>query len=308
MVQKEIFDLIYDGDPVDNGSMDVRDLAPSLLALSDLFGAVNEVVFDGKAAIFTKVHADFKTGSFHIKLELGQTLFGTIVDLFSNKESSAIANMLGIVGGSISAPVGFLAFLAWLKGKKPKSASPVGDRFLIVASDGRTMEIPKQMWPLYFNPKARKAAEEFVRPLKEIGMKAIKIGRKNTPEQLIDKSEVEYFDAPRDKAEETTTESETLLNVMTVQFKDGRKWRFSDGSAEFTAGIRDEAFLRRASKDLAFTGGDLLRVKLQTTQWQENGTLKSSREIIQVLEHRKPNGEQQGMAFLPPDPPTHSPS
>src|SRR5688572_13132490 len=66
--------VAYDGPALADGSMDVRDLAPALLALGELLQSANRVLNEDKATLAVKVQADFKTGSFDIGIGLFQSI------------------------------------------------------------------------------------------------------------------------------------------------------------------------------------------------------------------------------------------
>lgn len=51
MNQSTEFKIIYDGESLKNHSMEIRDLAPALLALGNLFDEVNRILNGDKAAI-----------------------------------------------------------------------------------------------------------------------------------------------------------------------------------------------------------------------------------------------------------------
>lgn len=60
--------IAYDGEAVRDGSMDVQQLAPALLAVSDLFKAANKATNGEQAALSVRVQAEFGKGSFIIDL------------------------------------------------------------------------------------------------------------------------------------------------------------------------------------------------------------------------------------------------
>lgn len=63
------FDLEYDGSALQAHEMDVRDLAPALLAAADLFQAVNEATRPTDPAVSVNVRA-LSEGSFLVQLKL----------------------------------------------------------------------------------------------------------------------------------------------------------------------------------------------------------------------------------------------
>ena len=63
--------IVYDGPAVADGSMNVRDLAPAMLAIGSLFEAANNVTNGQRARVNIKVRAT-SSGSFHILYEVLQ--------------------------------------------------------------------------------------------------------------------------------------------------------------------------------------------------------------------------------------------
>ena len=63
----EKFHVVYDGSALDEHLMDVRDLAPAMMAISDLLIHANQEINGDKLKIELKVKANFKAGSFGIE-------------------------------------------------------------------------------------------------------------------------------------------------------------------------------------------------------------------------------------------------
>lgn len=88
------FSLAYLGPSVDDGSMDVRTLAPALLALSDVFRFANETVNPKSPPVALDIRATTR-GSFEIHLILKQPEFlGTLMDFMRGDNVTAVANLL----------------------------------------------------------------------------------------------------------------------------------------------------------------------------------------------------------------------
>ena len=64
------FHIIYDGPALKNNEIDVKDLAPSLLAISDAIEEANKILNRGRAKVVLNIKASFKTGSFGVDLSL----------------------------------------------------------------------------------------------------------------------------------------------------------------------------------------------------------------------------------------------
>jgi len=68
------FQLAYDGPSLRAGAMDVNELAPALLAVSDLVQEANLLLNGTRATASVRVRSDFKKGSFEIALLIDQSL------------------------------------------------------------------------------------------------------------------------------------------------------------------------------------------------------------------------------------------
>ena len=86
-------------------------------------------------------------------------------------------------------------------------------------------------------------------------------------------------------AVETEQEMEILLQIEALAFREGNKWRFSDGESSFYAEIRDAEFLKRVDDGEAFAKGDKLHVRALVRQYQVGEKLKREVVVLKVLKH-----------------------
>ncbi len=105
------------------------------------------------------------------------------------------------------------------------------------------------------------------------------------------REEVSYFakpelDEPSDRLDEY--EHPQHFSIASLSFKEGNKWRLSDGENVYNVQIKDEKFLERVNSNLeTFAKDDILKVRLKTTrQLGPDGKLKTEHVIPEVLEHR----------------------
>lgn len=106
------FTVIYDGDALRDGSIDVRDLAPALLGLGDLVAETNREVTGGQVAVALRVRSEFERGSFQVNLEIGQ-LYERFVQIFL-----APTRLLGRRFSRFSEYPECLAYSSWLSERK----------------------------------------------------------------------------------------------------------------------------------------------------------------------------------------------
>jgi hypothetical protein len=68
LIASEQFSVIYHGDSVEKGQMDVKELAPSLLALNDLIEEANRTLNGSRTKVSLRVKANIQTNSVEIGL------------------------------------------------------------------------------------------------------------------------------------------------------------------------------------------------------------------------------------------------
>src|SRR5687768_10202912 len=98
------FSVAYDGPALADGTMPVRDLAPALLALGNVFASASKVLYPDQEPVALSIKAT-NDGSFLVRLilEWKEELDG-VVDFFTSEGVTALVNLKSLVigGGSIS--------------------------------------------------------------------------------------------------------------------------------------------------------------------------------------------------------------
>lgn len=316
-MSQDQFQLVYDGDDVRQGSMDVYDLAPALLSVGDLVRETNRFLNQDRAEVAVQVRSDFQRGSFEISLLLDQgiveqakqILFGAgvidakgLVDLIFGHPGSAIAGTTT----ATAALMGVIRVYKLLKGRKPEPKSVVfQDNSTTIIQD---IKVDSQTAQLYLNDAIRARVDRVVQPIAKTGIDSLEVRKGAEVIDRIEKTDVpervhESFRETR-KAEVLSDTREALLKVTKANFEKG-KWGFSDGTAKFGADVNDADFQRKLdNREIGFYKGDVLRVMLRTTQTtQPSGNFKTKYSIEQVLEHRplpaQTDFKPQGRRVLP---------
>jgi len=285
-VEKEFFQVVYDGEALVTNEMDIRDLAPALMAISDVFEEANKITYGDKTKVQVNVKGTFKSGSFGVDLSVFQTGLNGIVSLFNSNEINAAANLLGILGIPGG---GLIGLLLWLRNRKIKSINKIDDsNSSIEVEDGETYKTSPQVIALFSSIRIRTSIQKVVtEPLSRQGIDKFKIKR-NDAETTVEKQEKDCFklsEIPDELLKDQ--EREVFLKVITISFSEGHKWRFSDGGVEFYAEISDSDFINQVQENKdGFFKDDLLKVTLREKQWISDSGIKSEYEIIRVLEHR----------------------
>ena len=290
----ENFKVVFEGPAVDDGDIDVRDLAPALLALGDLFQSASSVLNGERVKTSVKVKATAQA-CFEVDLSVAQSaveFIKTLVDFSADHkdqiaDATSLITLIGATGGTFAGGcVGLLQFLKWLKGRKPDRIEHVGETVHVhvggtfISVDGRTLALAEN---LDVRTHVRKFASVVV-PGRIDEVSAVHDGDKVS----ITPEDVSSFDLPAPQDEELSNEVRKMnLQIISLSFKDDNKWRVTDGADPFSAAIEDEDFQKKVdNSEVSFSKGDYLICEVREKQMMISGALKKERSIVRVLEHK----------------------
>ena len=309
LVPDESFTITYDGPALAANRMDVRQLAPALIALADAVQATHSVAAPLEAPPGLQISAT-QPGSFSVDLLLRDAadLAGGAVDLLTSPQVGAVGAAMGISGVSL------FGLLGWgIRVVKRRHASPViGDPepvqvrpgwVRLTFSDQTILEVPSQAVELAGNLAFRQAMSGVVEPLRQPGVDSLALTQDKRPVESITKDDLPAFGAPVVE-EELLSDStrEVVLRLLTVSFVTGNKWKVSDGARDLWVSFKDLGFVQRVDTNQeAFRAGDLLRCSLRSQQWRKpNGDLRVDDSVVQVL-HHEVGPRQAPLPFVDPN-------
>lgn len=293
------FSIKYDGPALASHQMDVRELAPALMALAGMIEDANNAVFPGAEDVRVQVKGTFKSGSFGIDLIAVQSMAKQLVSLFSGSEATAAANLFAILGGLGMATGavggGLIGLVRWLNGRRPTAIRTESDRVIFEVETTEVLEsytVDLVAAKLYQERTVRQSLAKVIKPLEREGVDYFAvIDASETLVTVITSAEVGAFTSAAEQPDvvsDTTTER-VLLQIESAVFRDGNKWRLSDGGQAFHAEIADAAFLQRVNAgDVRFGKGDMLVADIRQVQTVTDNGLKADRYVVKVHEHRAP--------------------
>lgn len=295
------FQVVYDGPALAGSTIDVRELAPALLAFGDVVEQANLTANAGRTSVFLRVTASFKSGSFGIDFSVVQSLMEQMAALFKEPgvvSARELTEHLGFVyAKGATAVVGLIAVVRWLRNRQITRVVLLDHGRARIELDDDHLETEQRTIAMLRNFKLRQALEAaLTEPLGRPGYDSVAISDDPAAGFItITQAERGYFVAPAPESEPLADEtSEANLQLVNVAFKDDNKWRFYDGTTQFHAAILDPRFIHRVrTGEASFSAGDILVVRLRKRQWLEGEVMKAEHEVLEVLKHRR------GMAQIP---------
>jgi len=295
--------IAYDGAALKGGVMDVRDLAPALLAVGQLVDAANATLNGDSARVSVQVTAT-GSGSFEIYLQVSQSIGSQLASLFTSEPLAAASTVATLVFGTPAAK-GVIWLIRRCKGKKPERIERLSDSTVRLVIDGETIEIPLHLLRLYQDIAVRTAAQRLIEePLQKNGIESFEIRSKKNAIITIHKNEAHYFirpDIPDEILIDDTRRS--AYSIISLAFKEDNKWRLNDGNNPISASIEDIEFLARVdANQISFSKGDILICDVRVMQKRTDHGLKTEYNVIKVVDHRAA-ARQLPLAFTPTESP-----
>jgi len=297
MANKVHFSLRYDGPAVADHTMDVREVSDSLMALSELVEVGQALTCPDAPSATLKIEGNFKQGSFGIDLIANMSVPEQLALLLSGQKATAIANLMGILSGlgliGQAGVTGVIALMKRQRGRKTKAIEDKSDGFEIHFEENQTVEterVDRATGVLFRSRRVRKLVVDVVRPLAKPGVTCFESGAKGQDPVRVTHDEFPDFEksaAEEEVLSEALTER-VWLQIESASFRDGNKWRFSEGAAPFHAEIEDAAFLLRVDEGERFGKMDMLLVDLKRIQSATDTGLKIRHAITRVHEHKQP--------------------
>ena len=288
--QQTEFTVSYEGLAFANYTMEVRDLAPALLALGQAFDRANVLLNGDRANISLSIRAT-RPSSFEISLLLQQLLTGA-TDILSGDLFTSAANLTELILGGPLVGVGLFKLLKGLSGKKPHISEPTPQGILFEADHIRIF-VPTEVARLYGDRPLRDQIEAFVRPLSKEGVDRLVFRRGQVDLESITHTEAPYFHA--EEGDPNITEyiiPRQRLQIASLTFNREGKWRLSDGANTRWYSMEDADFVKAIQEGERFGREDILICEVLLTQRLEgDGKLRMEYSVRKVSRHIVP-GEQ----------------
>jgi hypothetical protein len=289
-MSRQEFSVAYDGSlRADDHSIDVRALAPALMAFGKLLREAN-VEFNGKKAT-TKVLvvSDFEHKCFNINFELIVGIvdkFKQLLGLDQTKTAKEVLEWIGLLRGPVTSGasvaagrISYLQYLKWRKGREVEEqqtdVSPSGLITVIVKGDGNSVQIAPEILSLAKNPKALRATQDAFLPLGNDGFETMRVSGNETvaaetfaPEEVNDiiASCAKGIDESKEVNEPDVEETPAWLSVYSPVYDvSATNWRFRLGRETIYADITETTIAQDALERGGALSDDAYQVVLEIT-------------------------------------------
>ena len=267
--------------------MDVRDLAPALLSLSQLFDETSRLLYGDKVDVRLHVKA-VEAGCFSVDIGLAQSLFSQFTDLFNSDEVNAALNLKDIIIGGVAA-YGLFRLIKRLKGQPAPKVTDLENGNIRIETDGEAFDVPKDLLRAYNETSIRKAIEKVTAPLDKEGIDQIVIQSGKDVIETINKEDKEYFSLPGIESEEEILRDtrKGVFSIESLTFKEKNKWRLNDGGNTVSVTIADLDFLQKVrNNQVSFSKSDVLICEVEDIWTIKGDKLSSEHNVVKVLEQR----------------------
>jgi hypothetical protein len=278
------FNLTYDGPALRNHEMNVRDLAPAMLAVGELFDALN-LLYNGEGvevAVNVKAH---QPGCFSVWFEVIQNWKDGALALLSGNDATAAVNLKEIV---ILSGGGLIWLVRQLRGKQPHKIERLSPGMVRLHVDGETHDVPLRLLRAYQEVSVRAALERVVyQPLQQAGIDEVRFDSGGIEQERVAKADADFFKAPTVPDQVLIDDTrQAAYTIISLSFKEDNKWRLHDGSSPISATIEDEDFLKRVDTNvIRFAKNDVLVCLVHFQQKQTAKGLSTEHVVKKVLRH-----------------------
>ena len=280
MVTTASFDMVFDGPALADGSIDVRHLGNSMIAIGSLFTEVNRLTNGSSATVKVNVSA-LSRGSFVVDFTV---VHDVTIAMDLTLDADSLKTLIFGAGGAggVGGVGGLIWFLKALRGRRHRVRENRGD-VVVAEVEGETYTVRTEIHQVSNSGLVRGIIRDLVAPLRAKGVDRLAFRENGRAVEEITPDDAASFEYEGDAALLSDVVSTKHFNIVSLTFKEKNLWRLSDGASVIPVKIRDEDFLERVNKnEIAFAKGDRLVVELRTVQRQGLEKIRTEYEALRV--------------------------
>jgi hypothetical protein len=305
----------YDGPALASHRMDIADIAPALLGISDLCRIANRRFNGDRAAVKVLIGTDTEHQCFQLDLHIVQSCWDAVKGVLSHddvKSAKEILEWIGLIGGSAAGGYGLFQLLKYLRGRPitSTSISHVDGRDLVqvvVNGDSNNVLLVRpEAFDLLRTEGIVANAKKVVQPVTQEGYEKVEFEVNDQIAERIEKQEA--LSIASLKADEMLPAESEVPQRITAWISvyspvyDSKsiapKWRFKFGDAHEYMDISETTIAEDAMRRGGSMADDAYRVELEITQIRRTtGSITTLYKILRVLDFKPATLPYQSDAF-----------
>ncbi|WP_020186901.1 hypothetical protein [Methylopila sp. 73B] len=283
------FIIAFKGPAVDDGRIDVRDLAPALLSLGRSIDAANLAINGERHPVKVDVRA-LSAGSFEVLIDVSLSGWESVKSLLVSSDVETAKALLEWLGLLATGSASLIALYRWLAGRKPDNVVRAPGGSVTIHAGAESITVPMEVLRLYRDIAVNRALGEMLDTLKNEALDAIEFRDPHSRRavEILTREDRPAFELPRIEDETVIDDTRQIaLSIRSLAFQEGNKWRLFDGQNVITATIEDKEFTSKVDRSaIRFAKGDILICEVRSIQMQTAEGLKSEHFVRKVIEHR----------------------
>jgi hypothetical protein len=303
----------YDGPLLEFHQMDIADIAPALLGISELCKIANRKFNGERAAVKVLIGTDAEHKCFQLDLHVVQTIWEhtkTILSSEDVKTAKDFLDWLGLIGSAVGAPLGLFQLLKKLGNKKIDSTTietKTGRDVvqITVEGDHNHITVYPQALDLLRDEAAISNAKKVVLPLIQDGYTKVEFeSNKRVTETIVRDDAISIASILPSQIETPHKDEPQVLTAWVTVYapvfdSKAPKWRFRFGGAHEYMDIRETEIAPLAMKRGGAFVDDAYKVELEITQEHKPaGGITNHYKIRRVLDFRPARVPYQADAFM----------
>ena len=300
----------YDGENLDEHQMDVADLAPALLGLSEIYKIANAKFNGDRASIKVLISTDVEHQCFQFDIQVVQSIWDQARTLLVDTDiatAKELGEWIGLIGSSGGSVYGLFRFLKWKRERnldvsELKVESGPHITTITVAGDNASIAVHSQALELSKNQDALKNVQRVVKPITKDGCDSVEFEYSGKVETLH-KEDAESIIGETTVVEREILDDPQIMNAWVTVYSpvydsSAKSWRFRFGESHFYMDISETNISGKAIDRGGAMADDAYYVKLQMSQEHTgNGKIKNHYKILEVLEFKAAKISRQENMF-----------
>lgn len=280
------FTLQYDGPALRAHEMNVRDLAPAMLGVGEVFDALN-TLFNGKAtevAVNVRAH---QPGSFTVVFDVVQVVKSG-VEFLAGTEVAAALQLKEVLVGAAGGVGGLIWLIRKLRGRTPERIEKLSPGMFRLTVNNEIYDVPMELLQAYQELSVRRALERFIsRPLLKSGIDEVRIVDGGTLVAHVTDDEAALFKAPEPSDDVVVDDMrKAAYTIRDLSFDEDGTWRLNDGNNPIKVKMEDKNFLSQVENDeIRFAKHDVLLCLVHFKQRRTPKGLSNEYTVTEVLQH-----------------------